>query len=319
MEKANFCLERPAKKRFLVVDDDPLAREQIASFLSLHDCPCDTASNGEEALKLVKEKGSYTVIITDIFMPRIDGLTLIKKVKEINPNIDIIVITAHGQKIKYKDVIEAGASDFIRKPFELDELEAKIKRILRERELRARLELLTKQDPLTGIFNRRYFEEKLEKECHKAWRQKYPLHLTLFDMDMFKQYNDSFGHQAGDKLLRLLAHIMVSSTRRYVDLPFRYGGDEFALILPQCDTKVARKITHRIIERFNQKDAAPASLSAGIARFIHYEDRPFSESIDDLILRADEALYEAKKKGGNTLIVDPLTLQLSSQNSVNSV
>ncbi|OAG28757.1 GGDEF domain-containing response regulator [Thermodesulfatator autotrophicus] len=312
MEKENFCLERPAKTRFLVVEDDPLTRKLIASFLAHHDCPCDTAPDGQKALDLIKEGQNYTLIITDIFMPNMDGLTLIKKVKEINPAIDIIAITAYGQKIKYKDVIEAGASDFIRKPFELDELEAKIKRILRERELRAKLELLTRQDPLTGIFNRRYFEEKLEEECYKAWRQKYPLHLTMFDVDMFKQFNDTFGHQAGDHLLKKLANIIVSSTRRYVDLPFRYGGDEFVLILPQCNTEAACKVIRRIINRFKQEDVAPASLSAGIARFIHTEGKKIQESIDDLIFRADEALYEAKRKGGNILVVDPLTSNFSS-------
>ncbi|WP_022853457.1 GGDEF domain-containing response regulator [Thermodesulfatator atlanticus] len=307
MENQLICPKTEQRLKFLVVDDEPLITEFIKTHLGTKGCQCDVALNGKEALELLNKNGPYTILITDIFMPEMDGLTLIKKAKEKWPELEIIAITAHGQKVKYRDVIEAGAGDFIRKPFEIDELEAKIARILREKELRDKLKLMVQQDPLTGIYNRRYFEEKLTEECYKAWRQKYPLHLVMFDIDKFKQFNDSFGHQAGDRLLKRLAEILVSSTRKYVDLPFRYGGDEFALILPQCDTDAACKIVKRIINRFSLEDFSPASLSAGIAKFIRREERPISEDVDDLILRADEALYEAKRKGGHIFVVDPLS------------
>ena len=189
----------------------------------------------------------------------------------------------------------------------MDELEAKINRILRERELRERLHALTIHDPLTEIYNRRYFEEKLEEECYRAWRQGYKLHLAMIDVDHFKEYNDLYGHQAGDRLLQKLAEIMVSSTRKHVDLPFRYGGDEFALLLPHCDTKAARLAANRICSRFQDFDFEPASLSVGIARFIRrHPESPLRLDIDDLIRRADEALYEAKRLGGNQVVVDSM-------------
>lgn len=311
MEKANFWLEKPSGLKFLVVDDEELVRKALKDYLNALGYSCETAANGKEALEKVSHDGPFAIVITDIVMPEMDGLTLIREIKKTWPDIDLIAITGHAKKVKYTDVIRAGASDFIRKPFDLDELEAKIDRILKERELREKLRILTIRDPLTGIFNRRYFEEKLPEECHRAWRQKYPLHLVMFDIDNFKQYNDSYGHQAGDELLRRFANLLISSTRRFVDLPFRYGGDEFALVIPQSETPGVCKVVTRIINRYQSEGFEPTTLSAGVARFFRQEERPLIEDVDDLILRADDALYEAKRKGGNCLAIDPQSNPLS--------
>lgn len=312
MEKGALYLEKPQSQKFLVVDDEVLVRESLKTFLEMRGYECELAADGEEALSKFEKEGPYSVVITDIVMPKMDGLTFIRQVKERWPETDLIAITGHANEVKYVDVIKAGASDFIRKPFDFDELEAKIARILREKKLLARLRALTIHDPLTGIFNRRYFEEKLPEECYRAWRQGYPLHLVMFDIDHFKLYNDTFGHQAGDKLLIRFAQLLVTCTRRHVDLPFRYGGDEFALLIPHCETKEACKIVKRIIGRYREESFEPTSLSAGIARFIRHEGAPFTEDVDDLILRADKALYEAKREKGNRLVIDPETRKLAS-------
>ncbi|NPA49362.1 MAG: diguanylate cyclase [Thermodesulfobacteria bacterium] len=311
MEKATFWLQKPSKQKFLVVDDEAFFRESLKEYLEGAGYQCEVAANGKEALEKISSNGPFTIVITDIVMPEMDGLTLIREVKKRWPEIDLIAITGHAKEVKYTDVIRAGASDFVRKPFDFDELEAKIARILKERELREQLRALTIRDPLTGIFNRRYFEEKLPEECYRAWRQNYPLHLVMFDIDHFKQYNDSYGHQAGDELLRRFANIILSSTRRYIDLPFRYGGDEFALLIPHCDTAGVCKIVSRILNRYQAEGFEPTTLSAGVARFIRREDVPLNKDVDDLILRADEALYEAKRRGGNCLVIDPKTKSLS--------
>lgn len=310
MEKTKFWLEKPSEPKFLVVDDEPLVRESLRHYLESQGYQCEVAADGEEAWAKLEQNGPYDIIITDIFMPHLDGLTLMRRAKEQWPEIDFIAITGHAQKVKYVDVIKAGASDFIKKPFDFDELEAKLARIFKERELRAQLRALTIRDPLTGIFNRRYFAEKLPEECYRAWRQRYPLHLVMFDIDHFKQYNDSYGHQAGDELLRRFANLIISSTRRFVDLPFRYGGDEFALLIPQCETPGVCKVVSRILNRYQAEEFEPTTLSAGIARFIRREENPLTQDVDDFILRADEALYEAKRRGGNCLVVDPLTKKL---------
>ncbi len=305
MEKLKPLLQKPEEQKFLVVDDEIFIVELLKDYLETLGYPCQTAYNGREALEKVQQEGPFTIVITDICMPELDGLHLIRALKEKYPDTDIIAMTGYTRSYRYTDVIKAGANDFINKPFDLDELQAKINRILRERRLRERLRALTTYDPLTEIFNRRYFEEKIKEECHRAWRQDYSLHLAMIDVDHFKEYNDLYGHQAGDRLLQRLAEILVSSTRRYVDLPFRYGGDEFALLIPHCATQAAQKAANRICQRFAEEDFSPASLSIGLAQFIRHEpENPLRLDVDDLIRRADEALYEAKRQGGNRVVVD---------------
>ncbi len=309
METRPSLLFQPESQRFLVVDDEPHIVELLKDYLDLLGYPCETASNGRQALERIREDGNFTIVITDICMPEMDGIELMKAVKEIHPDVDFIAITGYTRQYRYTDVVKAGASDFINKPFDLDELQAKIDRIIRERKLREQLRALTRHDPLTGIFNRRYFDEKLAEECYRAWRQGYPLFLVMFDIDHFKEYNDAYGHQAGDELLRNLAEIMVSSTRHLIDLPFRYGGDEFALLIPQCGVNGVKKVVNRIFQRYAGLQADPTSLSAGVARFFRHDlDANLREDIDDLIRRADEALYEAKREGGSRLVFDPASL-----------
>jgi diguanylate cyclase (GGDEF)-like protein len=294
-------------QRFLVVDDEESIVSLLKDYLNLLGYPCETASNGREALEKIRQDPSFTIVITDICMPEMDGIELIKRAKEEWPEIDFIAITGYTRRYRYSDVVKAGASDFINKPFDLDELQAKIDRIIRERKLRQQLKAISHYDALTGIFNRRYFEEKVPEECYKAARQGYPLYLVMIDVDRFKEFNDAYGHQAGDELLRKLAETLVHSTRRLIDFPFRYGGDEFALLIPQCDAKEVEKIVKRILKRYQSFDLEPTSLSAGIAVLILRGDS-LRESVDDLIRRADEALYEAKREGGGKVIFDQESL-----------
>ncbi len=300
---------QPEKQRFLVVDDEVFIVDLIKDYLESLGYFCEVAYNGEEALQKLEEKKNFTIVITDIRMPKIDGLELIKTIKERWPDTDIIAITAYTESYKYTDLIKAGASDFINKPFDLDELHAKIKRIIRERELRNRLRILTIHDPLTDIYNRRYFEEKIKEECYRSWRQNYNVHLIMIDIDNFKKYNDTYGHMAGDQVLKKLAEIMMFSIRRFVDLPFRYGGDEFAIIIPQSTTEGAKQVANRIRNRFLECNFKPCSLSAGVAKFKRQNPKQdIQVDIDDLIRRADEALYKAKCLGGNQVVVDPTSL-----------
>ncbi len=307
MDKINYLLNTE-KLRFLVVDDEIFIVELLKDYLQTLGYSCMTALNGEEALSILQHKGPFSVVITDICMPKLDGLRLIETIKKQFPDTDIIAMTGYTRDYSYTDVIRAGANDFIKKPFDLDELEAKINRILKERHLRQKLQALIIFDPLTEIFNRRYFEEKIQEESYRAWRQKYNLHLAMIDIDNFKSYNDYYGHQAGDRLLKYLAQIMLTSTRRHVDLSFRYGGDEFAILIPQCNTELALKAAWRICRRFKEEDFSPASLSIGLALFLKPDEKSLTSAIDDFILRADNALYEAKKRGGNQVVVDPKSL-----------
>ena len=285
-------------QNILVVDDEQSIRDILSEALSHMGHRVETAVDGLEAVGKI-ENGNFNIVITDMMMPRMDGMELIRYLVEHQKRIDIIAITGHTMSYQYTDVIAAGAADFIAKPFTINELEAKLKRIFRERHLLEELERLAEKDPLTGLYNRRLFEKTVRKEAHRAARYHHTLCLFFLDIDNFKEYNDIYGHQAGDNVLIQLANILTTSVRRNVDTPFRFGGDEFTLLLPHLSNDAAMKVATRILDAYNRLELKPTYLSVGVAFFLHRTD-DIDKDIKDMVQRSDRALYHAKHKlGGN--------------------
>ena len=293
-------LRSMSQKKILIVDDDEAVRSILAELVRIFGFNSETSSGGYDALNRV-DKSPYDLIITDINMPDLNGLELIKRVKESHPEIDLIAITGFDMDYRYTDVIEMGASDFIVKPFENNELQAKINRVFREQDLRRKLENLSIRDGLTDLYNRRYFEQRLREEIIRAHRQKYPLFLLLIDIDRFKMFNDTNGHQGGDRLLRELAKAINHSIRNEVDTGFRYGGDEFGVIAPQVNRKQAAMIAHRIIRQYESiEEERLTSLSIGIAQLTE-SNKLEPEKAENLIKHADIALFRSKRLGGGRI------------------
>lgn len=293
--------------RILIVDDDQLILEVLCAFVDTLGYHYKTANDGQEAVKALQE-AEYNLVITDMMMPKMDGMQLLKHIRENYPRLDVIVVTGYTGEFSYTDVIRAGASDFISKPFNTDELEAKINRIIREQSLIRELERLSISDALTGLYNRRYFDMKLNEEVHRGLRQDYPVFLMFLDVDKFKYYNDTFGHQAGDKVLQALSHILSQCTRENVDWTFRIGGDEFAIIIPYTVQKHTLQVAERILQFYKEYDFTKTSLSIGLAKFNRHDQLTWADDINDLVSRADKALYKAKEEGGNKVICDETPL-----------
>jgi len=291
----------PEEQNILIVDDDPTILTLLKEYIKTLGFNLVTASNGLAALSEL-EKSEFSIVITDLLMPGMDGMELIKEVKRKWPHTDIIVITGYTNSYRYTDVIRAGASDFIQKPFNLDELEAKINRLIKERRLRILLRKLSIRDPLTNLYNRHFFERKFTEEAKRAARQDYPLFLVLIDVDRFKFYNKERGSKEGDKLLKKIAEVIKNCTRRHVDSTFRYGGDEFAILIPQTDTPQVIQIVERIRNAL-KKEISDVGFSIGIAKFIRREDKKLEEDLEDLIDRAQEAVYQAKDAGGDQAVL----------------
>jgi len=290
--------EEPQK--ILIVDDDESIRELLGQFLERKGFAYAFAENGKKALELLEDH-NFTIIITDLIMPQIDGLELLKVVKQSWPDIDVIVMTGYTKNFTYTDVIYSGASDFVQKPFSLDEIEAKLNRVIRERQLRHALKRLSVRDGLTDLYNRRFFEQKITEEAARALRQSYPLFLLMADLDKFKEINDRHGHQEGDRILNILARTLEKSTRKNVDMAFRFGGDEFAVLIPYASQEQAEGIAERIRTNFLREDVRAVTLSLGLARLGRGED--VTALARQLVTDADEALYTAKKASGNRLVV----------------
>jgi len=299
--------ELPHKPKFLLADDEDDVRFLLKEYLVTLGLSIQEARDGKEALRLFEEKGPFEILITDLVMPGLDGLSLIRKVKAKEPDTMVLAMTGYARNYGYVDVVAAGADDLIQKPFALEEFEARLARLLREWKLKEELRALSIRDALTDIFNRRYFEERLLEETHRALRQGYPLCLSMIDVDRFKLYNDTRGHRDGDILLKTLAETLCRCTRERVDQPFRYGGDEFVVLLPHTDVEGARKVAERILVSYRESGFSPTTLSIGIAKLIPRGDA--RRSADDLVRRADEAMYRAKKAGGDRIEVDPESLE----------
>ena len=289
--------------RLLLVDDDPAILDIMARHLTGQGISCLTAEDGVAALEKLK-RHTFDIVITDMAMPRMNGMVLLEHIKKSWPGVSVIVITGYDATFSYSSVIKAGASDFITKPFEMDDLSAKIDRLVRERNLVHQLEELSNRDPLTGLYNRRYFSVAIEAEASRAERQGYDLFVAIADIDRFKYYNDTFGHQKGDELLVETGRILQDCTRRHVDWAFRYGGDELGLVLVQLEVEQAVSTAERVIQKFMQRKFEPCGLSIGLACFSRGKDTSLEEDIDELLRRADRAMYASKKEGNCRVFLD---------------
>ena len=271
----------------LVVDDEDIVREPISAMLEHLGFTVDTAASGQEALEKFRNS-SYSFLLTDIRMPGIDGLELISIIKEEFPDICAIAMTGYTREYKYVETINAGATDFINKPFGIEEIEAKVKRGIIERNIRQELNRLSITDALTGLYNQRHFYDRLNEETARAERQNHELALILLDLDDFKAYNDNFGHLAGDELLQKVGAVINSKMRQNVDSGYRYGGDEFAVMLIEADSTVAEMMSKRI--QSGILEDCNISASSGFAVFKK------GLSSEELVGLADRKLYEDKDR-----------------------
>ncbi len=274
------------QEKVLVADDETEFAEILRDLLHHKGFKAHFVTNGDDALSELQKDTSYTFLITDIIMPGLDGLHLTETVAAEFSNVATIVMTGYTNGYKYVDVINAGAIDFINKPFRIEELEAKIRRGIIERNTRAELKRLTITDSLTGLFNQRHFYSRLKDEIIRSQRQDLRLALMLLDLDNFKNYNDKNGHIAGDALLQKFSKIISRQIRQGVDSGYRYGGDEFAVILVDADESICRDIGKRIEKVF--RDECDEGVTMGYSTFKE------GMSTEDFIAEADKYLYAVK-------------------------
>lgn len=288
--------------RILIVDDDDAIRNSLAEYLTVLDFITHTAESAENALALLKTE-SVDVVITDIVMTGMNGLEMMQVIKK-NYDTDVIVITGFTTDFSYEEAITRGANDFVFKPFRLDELQLRLKRVLRERALiREQSRMMEKfkelaiTDGLTKLYNSRHFYNELEIEINRHTRYDRPLSLLLIDVDHFKAFNDIHGHLEGDAVLSRIASV-IKSCLRAMDTAYRYGGEEFTVILPETNCQAAVVVSERInydvrTKLFNGENQKTLSVSIGVTEYLP------GESPTDFIRRADNAMYLAKQAGRN--------------------
>jgi diguanylate cyclase (GGDEF)-like protein len=302
MEKKN------SEINVLIVDDDLSVRNTMDEYIANAGFSTLAASSAEEALELI-EKNDFAVVITDIRLPGLGGLELTKVIKQKNGS-DVIVVTGYSDDYSYEEAINIGASDFVIKPVRLEELLLRLRRVLKERQLSSertrmmqKLQRLATTDGLTKLYNSRSFYSQLELEVDRYNRYKHPLSLLLLDIDNFKEFNDNFGHLEGDKVLVRFSQI-IKSCLRTNDSAYRYGGEEFTVILPETNGDEAKTVAQRIRASLESEKFRPIpdknakiTISIGVTQYFPKEE------LSAFIRRADKAMYLSKKNGRNRVSV----------------
>lgn len=286
--------------RVLIVDDNPFIRATVKKLLLGEGATCFEAGDGRKALKVL-DGNSVDVVLTDYQMPVMNGIELVRAIRERpeHATTPILLLSASEYRSTTIRALDAGANDFIRKPFEATELLARLRSFCRLAKLTKELETISITDELTGLWNRREAMARLNDLCLRANRYQATFSCIMLDIDHFKRVNDQYGHATGDAVLKGVAGTLVKTVRD-VDKVCRVGGEEFLVLCPETTADGARTFAERLrsaVERHEvecESQALRVTISLGVAEF-----RESMAGPDGILGVADEALYAAKNSGRN--------------------
>jgi len=315
--------------KVLYVEDNKEAQLAVCELLSLFFGDIVTADDGVDGLEKF-QKNTFDMLISDIKMPRMNGIEMVKSIRKISPNIAIIMVTAHQESEYLLECIRCSVDGYLLKPIDMQQLEESIFKVanqiycdraaqdyeqhleeqvkVRTQELeRAHKELVTmiNKDTMTGLYNRRYFNEISNTLLQISKREGSALSALMVDIDRFKVVNDNYGHLIGDQVLKKVAQVMLDMMRES-DIVVRFGGEEFIVLLPGTELEGAGLIADKMREAIADTDIVidkettiKVTVSVGIAACDCNNDI----DIDDLVHRVDVAMYDAKRSGRNKAIL----------------
>lgn len=307
-----------SKATILLVEDDKLQAEVAKDYLEANGYEIIWVENGKSAIKMAKTQ-PVELILLDLVLPDLDGNEVCRwlKLNEDTRGIPIIILTVKSSTMEKVTGLEAGADDYLPKPYSEIELNARIYACLRTKALQDELKTKNRQleevllkvetlaitDPLTELFNRRHFSTTIEKEFNRTIRYQSPTSCLMIDIDYFKKINDEYGHHTGDLVLKEIAKIIKDNIRK-IDTAARWGGEEFIVLLPETKKENALQAAKRILEAVSghQFSAIPGKITVSIG--LASVPEASIDTADKLIHTSDLALYEAKAKGRNRIEID---------------
>ena len=296
----------PARPRLLVVDDQPINIQTLYQIFHA-DHEVFMATSGEQALAFCRGNPLPDLILLDVVMPGLDGLAVCQQLKAdpVLANIPVIFVTACMDPADETRALEAGGVDFITKPVNPMVVRARVKTHLTLKAQGDFLRSLVFIDGLTGVANRRRFDEALLSEWRQCRRAGTPLALLMIDIDHFKRYNDHYGHPTGDACLQQVAAVLKAAMQRACDLVARYGGEEFVCLLPGCDQAPAlakaQALQAALAARGIAHEASPTAAWVTLSIGVAVAQPQAGGSPAALVAAADAALYSAKHRGRNCI------------------
>ncbi|MFC2586796.1 MAG: diguanylate cyclase [Campylobacter sp.] len=297
-------LNKNRQYKALIVEDSMPFRNNLKKILTSLQFKVLTAAHGEEAMSYFADNPDIKLIITDYRMPVKDGLEILKEVrKERDKNsLGVIVMTSPSESVGAPVFLKNGANDFIAKPFEKEELICRINNTIEAMENINQIANFANRDFLTGVFNRRYFYSDMENYIAHCEEAAEPYAIAMLDIDHFKNINDAYGHEGGDKVLKFIAKKLIDETKEN-DLVARFGGEEFCIVLKNISQEEAVKFFVNLRAKIAsskisiKQETVSVTVSIGIA---------FNKSdyhLDEILESADNALYTAKESGRNRVEV----------------
>ena len=298
----------------VICDDSKMSRRHVVSTLVNQNIPYLEVVDGKEAIEcIIKQKIKTTLLISDFEMPNMDGLELTRHIRlEFDPlDLPILIQSGRSEDYNVANILKAGANEYVQKPLAHEEFLARINSLLdhsrmhtENQELTKKLNIAAMRDSLTGLYNRNYFYEHIAKIISQSLREECKYGIIMLDIDHFKSFNDSYGHDVGDEVLVEVSK-SISECLRISDIACRWGGEEFLVVLQKCDFKVADMLAQRIREnvaklKIQVKDLdeiLSVTISGGVAI-----SKDNSINVDDVIKLADSRLYVAKKTGRNKIV-----------------
>jgi len=306
-----------AHAKILLVEDDKVQAKATKESLEASGYEIIPAEDGKSAIKIAKTQ-HVDIILLDLVLPDMNGTEVCRwlKLDKDTKSIPVIMLTVKGSTMEKVEGLKAGADDYLPKPYNEIELNARIYASLRTKALRdelkvknreledvlSKLEVLAITDALTELFNRRYFETIIEKEFSRTARYKSPSSCLMIDVDFFKRVNDTYGHRTGDRVLKELA-AMIRNCMRKVDTVARWGGEEFIVLLPGTNKENALQAASRILKSISAHKFSDISEEITVSIGIASVPDPSIDTAEQLIDKADFSLYDAKSKGRNRIEV----------------
>jgi len=299
--------------RILIADDEPVSRRMLQALLGKWGYEVVSAEDGDAAWETLRSPGAPRMALLDWMMPGQNGVEVCRALRKLRPEpyTYILLLTARDAKESVVEGLESGADDYVTKPYNPQELKARIRVGLRLLDLednlvqaREAMRFKATHDTLTGVWNRGAILETLERETWRSRRERQSLGVLIADLDHFKSVNDTYGHLAGDAVLREVTRRMQTDIRPY-DAVGRYGGEEFLVLLPGCDASETREKAERLREAISRE---PIETSFGTLKVtmsigaVSTADWP-EDSANQILQMADAALYRAKEEGRNRTIL----------------